>query len=258
MSWPFRMVALIPARAGSKRIPGKNTKLLAGHPLIAYTIAAAKASGVFDRIDVCTDDEATGTYAKAIGAGIQWRETVSDNQADIEWVRAALQMRDRREAFAILRPTSPFRTAETIRRAFAQFTLPDQTADSIRAVEPVKQHPGKMWAFEMGRITPLLDYKRSDGVPWHSCPTQSLPTFYVQNSSLEMAWTANVETHGTIHGRKVAPFFCQGDEGFSLDYPEQWEQAERLMADASVPRPHMLPEPGQHISDTPRQPQSTE
>ena len=262
MSWPFRMVALIPSRAGSRRIPGKNTKLLAGHPLIAYTIAAAQESGVFSRVCIATDDTAIDSeFMQPFWDGktfMHRRGDVSDSQADVTWVGEVFRAHSRYHAFAILRPTSPFRTAETIRRAFAQFTLPDQTADSIRAVEPCKQHPGKVWALEMGRITPLLDYKRADGVPWHSCPTQSLPTFYVQNSSLEMAWTANVETHGTIHGRKVAPFFTEGYEGFSLDYPEQWEQAERLMADASVPRPRMLSEPRQHISDTPPQHQPTE
>lgn len=231
------MVALIPARAGSKRVPGKNTKLLAGRPLIDYTLTAAKASGVFRTIWVCTDDQAAYYAAARMGIFTVLRDTVPDGQADIEWVREALTDRQRHEAFAILRPTSPFRTAETIRRAFAQFTLPDQTADSIRAVEPVKQHPGKMWALNSGVITPLLDYKRSDGVPWHSCPTQTLPTFYVQNSSLEMAWTANVEVHGTIHGRKVAPFLTQGYEGFSIDYPEDWERAEALIASGAVSLP---------------------
>lgn len=248
MSWDFRMVALIPARAGSKRVPGKNTKLLAGKPLIAYTIEAAKASGVFSEISVWTDSDEVAHFARDAyrhvrpGCHTIWmREPVSDGQADIEWVRQALakyaHRRDLPEAFAILRPTSPFRTAETIRRAFAKFTLPDQTADSIRAVQPVREHPGKIWALEMGRITPLLDYKRSDGVPWHSCPTQSLPTFYVQNSSLEMAWTSNVETHGTIHGRKVAPFFTEDYEGFSVDWDGDFERAESLIASGAVTLP---------------------
>lgn len=216
-------------------------KLLAGHPLIAYTIAAAQESGVFTRILVCTDDLDVLLIA-ADKRDVIFREAVSDHQADIVWITETLKQIPRPDAFAILRPTSPFRTAEPIRRAFAQFTLPDQTADSIRAVEPVKQHPGKMWALERGRLTPLLDYKRSDGVPWHSCPTQSLPTFYVQNSSLEMAWTANIETHGTIHGRKVAPFLTHDYEGFSLDYPEDWERAEQLIASGRVALP-TLPVP---------------
>lgn len=234
------MVALIPARAGSQRIPGKNLRLLAGRPLIAYTILAAQASEVFHQIVVCSDDAAILDYATHCGVATWWRPPVRDDEADIVWVRRVLAERGPRPwRFAILRPTSPFRTAATIRRAYAQFTLPDQTADSIRAVQPVREHPGKVWALTQGVITPLLDYKRSDGVPWHSCPTQTLPTFYVQNSSLEMAWTANVETHGTIHGRKVAPFFTDAYEGFSLDYPGDFERAEALVATGAAVLPPM-------------------
>ena len=218
-------------------------KLLGSQPVLRYTIEAARLSGVFSQIVVCSDDEAIFRYvccsAPAWGdVSYIDRAPVPDHQADIVWVKECLaKLPERVEAFAILRPTSPFRTADTIRRAFKKFTLPDQTADSVRAVEPVRQHPGKMWALDMGRITPLLDYKRADGVPWHSCPTQSLPTFYVQNSSLEMAWTSNVETWGTIHGRKIAPFFCEGYEGFSVDYPDDWARAEQLVASGAVVLP---------------------
>lgn len=231
------MIALIPARAGSKRIPGKNTRALAGQPLLNYTLAAAKASGVFTRIVLASDDPMAFGVSEA-GGGVKFfvRESVSDAQADILWIRPVLH-EYRHEAFAILRPTSPFRTAATIRRAFAQFTRPDSTADSIRAVQPVKEHPGKMWTVRDGVLMPLLTGIRADGVPWHSCPTQSLPRIYVQNSSLEMGWTANVEVHGTIHGRKVAPFFTEGYEGYSLDDPADWATAERLIADGAVELP---------------------
>ena len=237
------MVALIPCRAGSSRLPGKNTRLLAGHPVLAYTIAAAQQSGLFSEVWCCSDDDEAIALSHRMGASIVLREPVSDHQPDIVWVRAALIAANRPDAFAILRPTSPFRTAETIRRAFQQFTLPDQTADSLRAVEPVRQHPGKMWQWTGPGypMTPLLDYKRSDGVPWHSCPTQTLPTFYVQNSSLEMAWTANIETHGTIHGRKVVPFLTEGLEGFALDYSEDWDRAVALVEAGAVLPPLSSP-----------------
>lgn len=234
------MVALIPARAGSKRVPGKNTKSLGGYPLLVHSIVAAQQSGVFKNVAICTDDTDAAIYAKCHGAMVFWRETVSDHQPDIEWVREALKTLARPDAFAILRPTSPFRTPTTIRRAFAQFTLPDQTADSIRAVEPVTQHPGKMWALNFGVISPLLNYTRSDDVPWHSCPTQTLPAFYIQNASLEMGWTANVEVHGTIHGRKVAPFFTEGYEGFDVNTEADWAEAERLIASGAVSLPTRL------------------
>lgn len=239
------MVALIPARAGSQRVPGKNIKLLAGHPLLAYTITSAKLSGCFEQILVCTHDHRTGLIAEQYGATYLWQPGPPvlhhDACADIEWIRHALTRIQRPDTFAILRPTSPFRTAATIQRAFAQFRHPDSTGDSLRAVEPVRQHPGKMWEWAGPGypITPLLHGTRSDGIPWHSAPTQTLPVFYVQNSSLEMAWTACVEAHGSIHGRKVGPFFTKGYEGLAIDYPEDWERAEGLIATGQV-QPDLL------------------
>jgi CMP-N,N'-diacetyllegionaminic acid synthase len=234
------MICLIPARKGSKRIPGKNTKLLAGYPLITYTIAAAIDSGVFDRIVVCSDDPEALREARRLGVGCFHRPRVGDYQPDIEWVREVLKHeRQRPWSFCILRPTSPFRTAETILRAKWRFDSDCLNADSLRAVEPVSQHPGKMWTWEgIGyAIKPVLDQRRTDGTPWHSSPSQGLPTYYVQNASLEMAWTANVEVQGTIAGRSVMPFFTEGYEGFDLNEPRDWREAEYLIASGAAVLP---------------------
>jgi CMP-N,N'-diacetyllegionaminic acid synthase len=240
-----RIVALIPARAGSKRIPGKNTKLLGGKPLIQWTIEAAKASGVFAEIRVCTDDAAAYDIARACGVNTWTRGESDDTEPDIAWIReffgavAIVNPSLMCEAFAILRPTSPFRNADTIRRAVKQFK--EAKCSSLRAVEKVRQHPGKMWQDVLygGFMQPLISkrWELPEGptlcegrIPWHSLPTQSLPTVYVQNSSLEIAWTWCVTTVDTISGPKVAPFFTEGMEGFSIDYPEDWERAERYVA----------------------------
>lgn len=236
----MKMVALIPARAGSKRIPGKNMRKLAGKPLLHWTIEAAKASGVFSEIRVCTEDYGIAEWCFEHGGQVsvikRSESSATDAAPDIVWVRECLPTDC--EQFAILRPTSPFRTAATIRRAYEQFRrTPD--VHSLRAVEPVTQHPGKMWAWE-GKgypITPLLGYTRSDGTPWHSSPTQTLPTFYVQNASLEMAWTYVVTNLGSISGKKVLPFFMEGYEGFDLNTMDDWREAERLIAEGLVQLP---------------------
>ena len=249
------MVALIPARAGSKRIPGKNTRLLAGQPLLVYSIWAAQASGLFDRIIVSTEDQRTGEIAEGAGAEWFWRSPTlaTDGSPDIAWVRDTLdrvaQAGERPETFALLRPTSPFRDAQALQRAYMAFMVPDGTHDSLRAVERVRQHPYKMFTWQGAGypIRPLHPGNHPDGTPWHSSPTQSLPEIYVQNSSLEMAYAANVEAHGTIAGRKIIPFFTEGCEGFSLDYPEDWDRAEQLIASgaARLPGP-----PPRHSGDT--------
>lgn len=219
------IVALVPARAGSKRIPNKNVRLLGNKPLIAWTIEVAKESGIFSGVYVCTDSQEYGHIAAHYGAVVIKRFASLDDEPDIVWVRNALAALTC-DAFAILRPTSPFRSAETIRRAWAHF-LDNQPCDSLRAVEPVRQHPGKMWICQSNRLLPLLPWA-TERSPWHSSPTQSLPTVYVQNASLEIAWTRTVLEQGTIAGTNVVPFYTEGLEGYDLNWPEQWPEAEKI------------------------------
>lgn len=236
----MRMVALVPARAGSKRIPGKNTRQLAGQPLIAWTIQAARESGVFDRVLVCSDDDYVFDLTlRCGGPSYMCRPPVPDAQPDIEWVREALATLVKADgghpdAFAILRPTSPFRTAATIRRAFTQFSHDE--SHSLRAVQPVKEHPYKMWtcAGPGYPMVPLLDLVPPGGTPLHSMPTQELSRVYVQNASLEMAWSYVVQAFGTISGRKVSPFFTEGYEGYDINDESDWAGAERLIAEGKV------------------------
>jgi N-acylneuraminate cytidylyltransferase len=231
-------VALVPARAGSERVRGKNLRPLAGHPLIAYSIAAARESGLFDAVIVSTDSEETAEVARQYGAevpGLRPAEFSTSTSPDVEWVDPV--MRDRpEEIFSILRPTSPFRTASTIARAMEQFLELGEQVDSLRAVELVRQHPGKMWVLDGKLMRPLLD--QPEGTPFHSRQYQALPRVYVQNSSLEIAWTRVLEDDRSIAGRRVAPFFTEGPEGFTIDYPDDLERAERLVAtgEAELPR----------------------
>jgi CMP-N,N'-diacetyllegionaminic acid synthase len=222
-------VALVPARGGSQRVPGKNVAPLAGHPLIAYAIAGARESGLFDAVVVSTDSEEIAAVARSYGAdvpGLRPEEIATSTSPDIEWVRHVLASTSY-ELFSILRPTSPFRRGATIRRAWDQFlAVPD--ADSIRAVRPVREHPGKMWRIEGELMTPLLPQIAGE-VPTHSRQMAALPRVYVQDSSLEIARTRIVED-GEIAGRRVVPFLTEGVEGFSIDYPGDIEEAERLAA----------------------------
>jgi len=236
------IVGLIPARGGSKRVPGKNIRLLGGKPLIAWTIEAALESGVFSRVYVSSDDEETlriaGHYDVVAMMRPEW--AAKDESPDVDWVRHTLgQLEKQPDVFAILRPTSPFRTAETIKRAWEQ--LLKSPCHSLRAVQPVREHPGKMWQISYGvRMWPLIGQAwppRGNNFPaeqcyecrpWHSMPTQMLPEVYVQNASLEMAWTFVLRAFDTISGTHVAPFFTEGREGFDINTEDDWSEAERL------------------------------
>ena len=231
-----KFLALIPARAGSLRVPSKNIRPLAGHPLIAYAITAARAANLFDRIIVSTDSEVTRDIAVYYGAEVPFlrpQELATSVSPDIEWIKHALsQLVDTYDCFSILRPTSPFRQPETIQRAWQQFQdLP--RIDSLRAVQLCHEHPGKMWIIEGDLMRPLLDQSHLE-VAWHAGQYQDLPQVYVQNSSLEIAWTRVVWETNSREGTVVAPFLTQGAEGFSIDYESDWYLAERMIESGEV------------------------
>ncbi|MBA2642247.1 MAG: acylneuraminate cytidylyltransferase family protein [Actinobacteria bacterium] len=240
---PPTAVAFVPARSGSERVPGKNVRPLAGHPLLAYAIETALQSGVFQRVVVSTDSEAIAEVARWYDADVPFLrpdEYATSISPDIEWLRYTLErLEERYELFAIVRATNPFRGPDAVRRGLEQLVATPE-ADSLRAVELVKQHPGKMWLLEDDGQTmrPLLDQSHL-AVAWHAGQYQALPEIYSQNSALEIAWTRTVDETGSREGRVVAPFFTQGHEGFNVDDEEDWERAERLLASGAASLPEV-------------------
>jgi CMP-N,N'-diacetyllegionaminic acid synthase len=234
-------VAFVPARSGSERVRNKNVRPLAGHPLLAYAIETARRSDCFERVVVSTDSEEIAAVARWYGADVPFlrpREYATSTSPDIEWLTYTLELLDESyDVFALIRATNPFRGPDVVRRGLAQL-LATPEADSIRAVELVKQHPGKMWLLsDEGRtMLPLLDQSGLD-VAWHAGQYQALPEVYVQNSALEIAWTRVVTETGTREGDVLAPFLTDGLEGFNVDDEDDWEHAERLLASgqATVP-----------------------
>lgn len=245
---PPRAVALIPARSGSKRIPDKNIRALGGHPLLAYSISGALDSGVFERVICATDSDRYAAIARHYGADVPFlrpAEISGDRSPDIEWVAWALRRLAEEggcyDVFSILRPTSPFRTASTIRRAWQAF-VDEPGVDSLRAVEKCRQHPGKMWVIRGRRMLPMLPFA-SGGTPWHSSQYAALPEIYVQNASLEIAWSRLPLERGTIAGEAIVPFVTEGIEGFDVNEPEDWRLAEQYLASGEVDLPQVVQAP---------------
>ena len=150
-----RVVALIPARQGSKRVPGKNVRRLQGHPMLAYSIASALDSGVFERVIVSTDAEEVAEVARHYGAEVPFLRPpalASDVSPDIEWLDYTLrELRDRGQvwdAFSLLRPTSPFRTAgRSLSYAWrGRLTIVSTTAPTIwrRAIVSSSKRSGRI------------------------------------------------------------------------------------------------------------------
>jgi N-acylneuraminate cytidylyltransferase len=235
----MKVVAFIPARSGSKRVPHKNITPLRGHPLLAYSIRAAIDSNVFDSVVCATDSPYYAEIARYYGAEVPFlrdAEISGDKSPDIEWVTwmlRELNLQGRNfDAFSILRPTSPFRLAETIQRAWKEFHK-DPSADSLRAVEKCKQHPGKMWVIRGERMLPVMPFT-IDKTPWHSNQYAALPEIYVQDASLEIAWSRIVLEKNSIAGEAIIPFVSRGLEGFDINEPEDLVLAEHYLAKDEV------------------------
>ena len=235
-------VGLIPARAGSKRVPDKNITIVKGHPLLAYTIASALESKMFERVIVSTDSELYAEIAVHYGAEVPLLRPnylALDHSTDFEWVEHLLTERPGlvRDfvVFSILRPTSPLRSASTIIRAFHEF-YSEEGFDSLRAVEPCSQHPGKMWCIRGGLLVPILPVQPS-GTEWFSSPTQTLPEVWIQNASLEISYVRCVTEDKSISGNKIKAFKTDLSERVDINYDRDFnELQQRVLAE-----PDLLP-----------------
>ena len=228
---PPSIIALIPVRSGSKRVRDKNIRPLLGHPAMAYAICSARESAMFDKVVVSTDSGDYAAIARHYGADVVTRpeELSGDRSPDIEWVEHALgAVGERYDCFSILRPTSPFRRAATIRRAWTQFQAGGQRFDSLRAVQKCRRTSGQ----DVGdprRSDVAAPAFRPEEQPWHSSQYPTLPEVFVQNASLEIAWSRVVTEQRSIAGDSFMPFLTEGFEGVDLNDPEDWFYAMHII-----------------------------
>jgi N-acylneuraminate cytidylyltransferase len=232
-------IAIIPARGGSQRVPKKNVRLLAGHPLLAYTIRAARDSGVCDRVMVSTDSEEIASIAREYGAevpGLRPAEMAEPQAHDILFLRHAMDEwapGSEEQLWAILRPTSPLRQAQSIRDA-RESLLAHSWADSVRALKKVTEHPGKMWRVsDSGEATTYLEQGGA-----YNGPTQALEPLYVQASSLEIVRRGAAVMHNSIAGKRVLAHFLPEWESLDVNTEFDWMVLERLL----VEKPELLPD----------------
>ncbi len=185
------ILALIPARGGSKGIPRKNIRLFSGYPLIAWSIAAAKQSKWVTRIIVSTDDEAIAEVARAWGAETPFMrpaEFAQDKTTDLPVFEHALKWLEDKEAYhpeivLQLRPTSPIRP-RTLLDDSIRILMEHLDADCVRGVVPAAQNPYKMWRFN-GEGKPLKPLLSVDGIDEpYNAPRQILPAVYWQTGHI--------------------------------------------------------------------------
>lgn len=243
-----KVLAIIPARGGSKSIPGKNIKLLGGRPLIAYSIAAGLRAALVGRVVVSTDDPEIARIAKGLGAEVPFlrpMELAGDDVTDLPVFRHALQTLAEQgeppEIVVQLRPTSPFRPPGSVDEAI-RILSGDGRADAVRSVAPPAQSPFKMWRLRDDRLEPLLKGRSPEP---YNAPRQSLPRVYWQTGQIDAVRRTTIMDKNSMTGERILPLFLEPGLAVDLDSPSQWEAAEailRTLGESIVrPAPSRLP-----------------
>lgn len=223
----MKILALIPARGGSKRLPGKNIKILGDKPLIAWTILAAKESGVCADIWVSTDDSQIAAVSSEWGASVPFirdEELAGDFTSSVDVTLDALkryeQLNGEPDGVLLLQPTSPFRTSNLIRQAVEVFKQ-NGAQRTVVSVNAVDHHPA--WCFEAvdGRLVPFLGWealkKRS----------QELPAAFALNGSIYLINPYDLKKNKSFFSSDMIPLFMtRWSESIDIDTPEDWMIAE--------------------------------
>ena len=228
------VLALIPARGGSKAIPRKNLLEILGKPLVAYSIGHALASRHVTRTIVSTDDPEIAAVAKTCGAEVPFirpAEFAQDLSPDVDVFRHALEWLRQHERYRCdlvvhLRPTGPVRRVELIDKAI-ETILARPDADSLRSVSVPAETPYKMWRIVDGLLEPILTLP--DVVEPCCQPRQSLPDVFWQNGYVDIVRPGVVLDERLMCGRKVLPFVID-EPIFEIDYVEHISAVEAALA----------------------------
>jgi len=213
----MKIITVIPARSGSKGVPNKNIKELAGKPLITYSIMVAQKTKLIDRIIVSTDSEKYASLAKEYGAEIPFirpEEYADDSASDFDVINHLLDWLLINEGqspdmLVYLRPDFPFRKSRTIDMAIEQYKNHDN-ADGLRSVHESVEIPYKMWLIENNYLKEVVNYDNT--LMPHNQPRQIFPKTYYPNGYIDIYDPEMVMKRKTLHGSNMIPFII----------PEKW------------------------------------
>lgn len=230
----MRILALIPARGGSKRIPRKNLRPLGGRPLIVWSIEAVSGMPEVCDILVSTDDSAIAEASRPGGAIVPWlrpANLATDTASVIDVCVHALdwyeEVKGAVDGLMLLQPTSPFRSRDSVRRGIELFR--ERGRQTVVGVSPAHSHP--MWCFEIDG-TALRPFIPGHGAQLRS---QDLPPAYVLNGSFYLIEPSELRRSRSFHGSAVAPLIIDRPvESIDLDTEWDWSVAEALSASGLV------------------------
>lgn len=203
--------AIIPARSGSKGVPGKNIKKLGGYPLIAYSIAACRLSKKINRIIVSTDSTEIAEIAESFGAEIPFirpAKLAQDNSTDLEFIEHVITWFDVYEGVVPdylihIRPTTPLREPELIDDAILKI-IENGNATSLRSVHEIRESPHKMLSMNGDFLEGL--YPDDPRPEYYNLPRQNFPPVFQPNGYVDIIKSETVLKLKTLHGTKVLSF----------------------------------------------------
>jgi CMP-N,N'-diacetyllegionaminic acid synthase len=227
------VLGLVPARGGSKGIPDKNIRPLAGRSLLEYAVRAA--SGVVDRTVLSTDSERIAAEGRRAGLEVPFlrpADLARDDTPMLPVIEHAVDTLEQQgwspEIIVLLQPTSPLRTPDHIRRAVEQ--LRESGADSVVTVVELPRHlsPDYVMRIEDGRLVPFLP----EGV--RVTRRQDARPAVVRDGTVYAFWRRTLRTTGSIYGTNCQPLVVPARESITIDTPEDWDEAERRLAAAEA------------------------
>lgn len=225
-------LGLIPARGGSKGIPGKNVRPLFGKPLIAYTIEAAAQAQRISRIVVSTDDPAVAQAASVWGAEVPFirpAELGADTTPMLPVMQHAVRTLEERgsryDLICLLQPTSPMRTPDDIDTCIG--LLQDTGADTVISVLPVPEKHNPHWVFEPDGAGGL---RLSTGEATPIPRRQELPPAYHREGSIYVVRRDVLMNRNTLYGTKIVGYVMDAARSVNIDEPADWDAAVSLMA----------------------------
>lgn len=225
----MKILALVPARGGSKRLPGKNIRPLASKPLIAWTIDAARACPGIDAVVVSTDDPAIAEVARQAGAvvpGLRPPALATDEASSVDVALHAVDEWEKShgpvDGLLLLQPTSPFRRTETIARGLAAFESGGRLP--VVSVSPAPSHPAWCFRIDGGRLQPFLPRESM------AVRSQDLEPAYALNGALYLISPETLRREKTFLPRDVQPLLMDDPaEALDIDTAWDWQMAEALL-----------------------------
>ncbi|MFC1499363.1 cytidylyltransferase domain-containing protein [Verrucomicrobiota bacterium] len=229
----MNILALIPARGGSRSIPMKNIVDMGGKPLIAYSIEVALKSELISRVVVSTDSQKIADISRESGAEVPFmrpEELAGDTTTDLPVFQHALKWLNENEDYVPgivvqLRPTTPLRRVKEVDEA-VQLLIDDPDADSVRCVSNPVENPFKMWTIENTYLKPLLDAGIQE--PYNQ-PRQKLPEVYWQNGYADVIRHKTIAEKNSMTGDKILPYILGQRFVVDIDHPFSLKIAELLL-----------------------------